>query len=421
MSEQKSKMLNATQGLKNAMGRHYLAIEQAYRDGKPTAWATSGCPVELLYAMDVQPMLPENSATISAAQKYSKNFIELAEQEGFSYDMCSYFKTNVGAVMEGVDVYKGGIRKPTFMLSSDVICDTHSHWFQVQAERFGGVPHYIIDVPHVVSNTTKRQLDYFKKYVEEQMWELLEFIKEHTGNEIDMEKAKEVAANSYELSEVWRDIYELRKNVPSPISTKDTFGGLFPLFTMPGLRSPINLYKRMYREAKERVDSGQGALEHEEFRLIWEGIPFWYNLKFFSLLEKFNAIIVYEPYTFSFSKFFSNPFEEITKERLLKDPIECMSSIMLSFWYIFDLETRVDWFQKTMKDWKADGIIFHENVSCRPNTAAFYDLKKKLTEEYAIPSVIITADQNDPRKLNDVQVSNQIESFIELLRKKKKR
>ncbi|MFX1269879.1 MAG: 2-hydroxyglutaryl-CoA dehydratase, partial [Promethearchaeota archaeon] len=63
-------MLNATQGLKNVMGRHFLAIEQAFRDGKPTAWATSGSPVELLYAMDVQPILPENSATISAAQKY---------------------------------------------------------------------------------------------------------------------------------------------------------------------------------------------------------------------------------------------------------------------------------------------------------------------------------------------------------------
>ena len=73
-----NKMLNATQGLKNIMGRHFLAIEQAYRDGKPTAWATSGSPVEILYTMGVQPMLPENSATISAAQKYAQNFIEIA-------------------------------------------------------------------------------------------------------------------------------------------------------------------------------------------------------------------------------------------------------------------------------------------------------------------------------------------------------
>lgn len=421
MSENKSEMLEATMGLKNEMGRHYLAIEQAYRDNKPTAWATSGTPVELLYAMDVQPMLPENSATISAAQKYAKGFIEYAEQLGFSYDMCSYFKTNIGAFDKNVEINKGGIRKPTFMLSSDVICDTHVHWFEVQSERMGGVPHYIIDVPHIVSNTSARQREYYKKYVQEQMWEFLEFIKQHTGHELNMEKAREVAANSYELSELWRDIYNLRKTVPSPISTKDTFGGLFPLFTMPGLKSPIKLYKKMYKEAKARVDAGVGALPNEEFRLAFEGIPFWYNLKFFATMEKWGAIIVYEPYTFAFSKFFSNPFEQITKERLLKDPIECMSTLMLSFWYNFDLDTRVKWFKQMVKEWKIDGVILHNNVSCRPNTTAFYDLKRRLSEEADIPSLIIDADQNDPRKLNEVQVSNQIESFIELLRKKKKR
>jgi len=421
MSEKKSNMLKATMGLKNEMGRHYLAIEQAYRDGNPTGWASSGTPVELLYAMDVQPMLPENSATISAAQKYSQEYIEYAEGLGFSYDLCSYFKTNIGAYDKEVEVFKGGIRKPTFMLSSDVICDTHVHWFQVQAERMGDVPHYTIDVPHIVSNTSAKQRGYFKKYVEEQMWELLEFIKEHTGNEINMDKAKKVASLSYDLSEIWRDIYNLRKTVPSPISTKDTFGGLFPLFTMPGLRSPIKLYKKMYREAKARVDAGVGALPNEEHRLLFEGIPFWFQLRYFGILERYNAIIAYEPYTFAFSKFFSNPFEEISKERLLKDPIECMSTLMLSFWYNFDLETRIKWFKKTIKEWSIDGVVLHNNMSCRPNTCAFYDLKKHITEELDIPVLIIDSDQNDPRKFNEVQVSNQIESYIEVLKKSKKR
>ncbi|MFX1279485.1 MAG: 2-hydroxyacyl-CoA dehydratase, partial [Promethearchaeota archaeon] len=255
------KMLNATNKLRNEMGRHFLAIEQAYRDGKPTAWATAGTPVELLYTMGIQPMLPENSATISAAMKKSQNFIELAEDQGFSYDLCSYFKTNVGAVLSNAEMSEGGTRKPTFMLSSDVICDTHVNWFQVQSERMGGVPHFTIDVPHVVSNTNNRQREYFKNYIKEQLWELLEFITEVTGNEYDEEKAREVAQNSYEMGKIWQEVFELRKNVPCPVSTRDTFGGLFPLFTMTGLRSPIKLYKRMYREAKERVDHGIGALE----------------------------------------------------------------------------------------------------------------------------------------------------------------
>ena len=408
-----NKMLNATQGLKNIMGRHFLAIEQAYRDGKPTAWATSGSPVEMLYAMDVQPMLPENSATVSAAQKFSQKFIEIAEQQGYSYDLCSYFKTNIGAVESKAGMIEGGTRKPAFMLSTDVICDTHVNWFQVQAERMS-VPHFTIDVPHVVSNTNNRQLNYFKKYVSEQLYEFIDFMQEVTGHEYNEEKARKVTENAWNLSMVWQDIYNLRKNVPCPISTRDTFGGLFPLFTMPGLKAPIKLYKRMYKEAKERVDNGIGALEKEEFRLMFEGIPFWYNLKYFSKLEKYGAIIVYEPYTYAFSKYM-NP--NVTKEMVL---IEAMSELMMSFWYVYDLETRIKKFAETVEEWKIDGVLLHENMSCRPNSCGLYDLKKHLMEDYDIPCLIINADMNDPRKLNELQVSNQIESFIEILRQRKK-
>ena len=413
---QHNKMLDATQGLKNIMGRHFLAIEQAYRDGKPTAWATSGSPVEMLYAMDVQPMLPENSATISAAQKYSQNFIELAEAEGYSYDLCSYFKTNVGAVLSNAGMAEGGTRKPTFMLSTDVICDTHVNWFEVQAEKFN-IPHYTIDVPHVVSNSSNRQYNYFKKYITEQLYEFIDFMQEVTGHEYDEEKARKITENSWNLSETWKDIYELRKQVPCPISTRDTFGGLFPLFTMPGLKAPIKLYKKMYREAKERVDNGIGALAKEDYRLMFEGIPFWYNLKYFGQLERWNAIIVYEPYTYAFSKYM-NP--KVTKEMVLNTPVEAMSELMLSFWYVYDLETRIKKFAETVEEWKIDGVILHENLSCRPNSCGMYDLKRHLMNDFDIPCLIITADQNDPRKFNDIQVSNQIESFIEVLKQRKK-
>ncbi len=412
-----NKMLNSTQGLKNIMGRHFLAIEQAYRDGKPTAWATSGSPVEMLYAMDVQPMLPENSATVSAAQKFSQKFIEIAEEQGYSYDLCSYFKTNIGAVSSNAGMIEGGTRKPAFMLSTDVICDTHVNWFQVQAEKMN-VPHFTIDVPHVVSNTNNRQLQYFKNYISEQLYEFIDFMQEVTGHEYNEEKAKEITENSWNLSMVWQDIYKLRKNVPCPISTRDTFGGLFPLFTMPGLKEPIKLYKRMYKEAKQRVDNRIGALQNEEFRLMFEGIPFWYHLKFFSKLEQWNSIIVYEPYTYAFSKYM-NP--NVTKEMVLAKPIEAMSELMMSFWYVYDLETRIKKFAETVEEWKIDGVLLHENLSCRPNSCGLYDLKKHLMDDYDIPCLVITADMNDPRKLNEVQVTNQIESFVEILRQRKKK
>jgi benzoyl-CoA reductase/2-hydroxyglutaryl-CoA dehydratase subunit BcrC/BadD/HgdB len=174
----------------------------------------------------------------------------------------------------------------------------------------------------------------------------------------------------------------------------------------------------MYKEAKERIDNGIGALENEKYRLLFEGIPFWYNLRYFSKLEKYGAIIVYEPYTYAFSKYM-NP--KVTKEYVFDKPIEAMAELMLSFWYIYDLETRIKKFAETVKEWKIDGVIMHENLSCRPNSCGMYDLKKHLMDDYDIPCLIITADQNDARKFNEIQITNQIESFIQILRQRKRR
>lgn len=399
------------------MGRHYLAIEQAYRDGTPTAWATSGTSVEMLYTFDVQPILPENAATISAAQKVSKKYIESAEDLGFSYDLCSYFKTNVGAMLNNAPIDLGGIKPPTFMVAADVICDTHVKWFQVQSQRYK-VPLYIIDVPHVTSNTTNKQKEYYQSYVEEQMLELMDWISEITKKEYNEEKSREVITNSYELSEYWIKIFELRKTIPCPVSTKDTFGGIFPLFTMPGLKEPIRVFKKMYQETQKRVDNGIGALENEQFRLLFEGIPFWYNLKFFGVLERWGAIIVFEPYTYSFGKFLD---PTMTKDYIINNPIKAMSKIMLSFWYIYDLETRVKEFKRVIKEWKIDGVILHNNLSCRPNSCGMYDLKQRLMEDEGIPSLVIESDMNDPRKMNEEQLKNKLESFMEILQKSKKR
>lgn len=174
----------------------------------------------------------------------------------------------------------------------------------------------------------------------------------------------------------------------------------------------------MYKEAKQRVDNGIGALEQEEYRLAFVGIPFWYNLKFFSNLERWNAIIVYETYVYAFSKY-TNP--NLTKEMVINNPVETMAELVLSFWYIYDLKTRFEKLKETVREWKIDGILLHDNLSCRPNACGMYDLKRKLMQEADIPSLVITSDMNDPRKMNDTQVLNQIESFIEILRERKKR
>jgi len=44
-----------------------------------------------------------------------------------------------------------------------------------------------------------------------------------------------------------------------------------------------------------------------------------------------------------------------------------------------------------------------------------------LMDEEGIPSLVIESDMNDPRKMNEEQLKNKLESFMEILQKNKKR
>jgi benzoyl-CoA reductase/2-hydroxyglutaryl-CoA dehydratase subunit BcrC/BadD/HgdB len=133
-----------------------------------TAWATAGFPIELLWAFKILPLHPENNACVSGARKVSQELCEEAESLGFSRDLCSYFKTNIGATETNISPAVGGIAKPSFVCTTNTICDTHVKWFQTQARKMN-VPIFIFDIPSFVSGSDEKVMERYVDYVVEQM------------------------------------------------------------------------------------------------------------------------------------------------------------------------------------------------------------------------------------------------------------
>ncbi len=73
-----------------------------------------------------------------------------------------------------------------------------------------------------------------------------------------------------------------------------------------------------------------------------------------------------------------------------------------------------------IRDYKIDGVLLHNNQSCRPSATGMYDLKNILLEETGTPSLILDCDMNDPRAYSDEQMKMRMESFLEVLDAKKK-
>lgn len=376
---------------------------------KKTAWTGAGFPIELLWAYDVYPLHPENMATVAAARRQSQRLIEHAEGMGYSRDLCSYCKTNFGAVDTKIKTTMGGIAKPDFIAITNTICDTHWKWFQIQARKYK-VPAFIFDCPSYVSGTDEKTMESYVDYMVDQFFDFAVFMEKHFGKKLDEKKMRSVLAKSDRLCALWNEIYELRKAVPAPYSSAETSASFFPLVVLCGQDVGIKFFEKILADLKERVARKEGTLTSgkEKYRLLFEGIPFWYKMKFMYELANYEAVVVYEPYTYSFGP--RKPLNLSMEETLRR-----VARTMMDLPYSYNLEKRIDYFKQAVADYKIDGVILHENMSCRPSSTGMMDLKEALQRECGIPVLILQCDMNDPRAYADGPIKTRIEGFVELM------
>ncbi|TFG17178.1 MAG: 2-hydroxyacyl-CoA dehydratase [Promethearchaeota archaeon] len=381
---------------------------------KKVAWSVSGFPTEFLWTYDVYPFLPENCATIAAARHKSQELIEYAEACGYSRDLCSYMKTNIGAYDKKLPAQFGGLEKPDIMVCTNTICDTHVKWFQIQSRKLN-VPLFQWDIPAYVSGSDEKVMNRYIDYVQDQFWEFTDFMYDHTGKKFNQKKFIKTINKADELAVLWHELFEYRKKIPAPLGYADTLGDVFPMFALVGERSGrgVNFYQELVNEVKEAAKVGKGVVDEEKYRLLFEGIPFWYKIKFFHQLANFGAVVTYEPYTYSFGarrKIIDNDIEKSLRE---------MAKTLIHTPYFYNLETRMEYFKKTIEEYKIDGVILHNNLSCRPSTTGMADLKNYIQEELGKPVLLLTCDMNDPRAFSEAPMQTRLESFIELLEAQK--
>ena len=385
-------------------------IKKLFR--RPTAWATAGFPIEFLWAFDIFPLHPENNACVSGARKVSLEMIEKAESMGFSRDLCSYMKTNIGAYEKKIPASLGGIDKPTFVACTGAICDTHVKWFQTQARRMG-VPIFVVDIPHYVSGSDKSRMERYIDYVTEQYYDFFDFVYDHTGRKVNKKKFHEVLIKSDRLAELWMKLYDLRKVVPTPLGYADTLGDIFPLVLLPGIDKGIEFYEKLLAEVEERAKEHKGVVPDERHRILFEGIPMWYRIKYFHQLANYGAVVTYEPYTYSFGP--RKP-RDLDFDKTLRE----IARINIHFPYNYNLETRIKYFEQVIDDYNINGVILHNNMSCRPSSTGMLDLKSAIQKDRGVPVMILDCDMDDPRAFSEGPMQNRLESFIEILEANKK-
>ena len=410
-TKKSTKRLKAAKELNRVVMDYYLECVAAKSEGKPVGWMPPmNGAIEIFYAMDLQPVFPENWSPVCAAFGLAPRNFETAHQMGYSRDLCGYLRNILGYVhglMNQPGSPLGGLPEPDILLSPGGGCVPVMKIFHGLERRFPEAKVFTADLPQVaVEDIGPHHVEYAVHEIER----LIDWLEQTTGRKMDYGRLDEAVRLSDEACRLWDEIMTCRRHTPTPFSAAE-IGIMFVMVTRQGTRIAVDFLSRVLDEVKQRSEAGVGVIEDERVRLFWDNIPLWYNMGLFNYFEKMGGVVVAETYSAAWSLRLDvdSPIESLAVKSLKSYPlVSCVS-----------IRTRREMVLRACRDYHIDGAILHRNKSCVPITLGQMDIKRALEQELGVPSVIIDADHMDAENFSMGQFQARADAFMEMLLEKK--
>ncbi len=404
-TQPKRKKIKTAGTMKKLMADYFLELDRAAADPKrKVAWCTSVGPAEILYALGFEVHFPENHAAMMGATRTAMDHIPAANAVGYSPDICSYLTSDVGGYLQGVTPLTQAygiesVPKPDVLAYNTNQCRDVQEWFSWWG-RECDVPVVGITPPRSVGTLTAKVLD----DVEAQFKWAAARLEEVAGRTLDPARLRECVALSLEATLLWEDVLNAARNVPSPLTFFDGSIHMGPIVVLRGTQKAVDYYKELKAEIDGRVKEGVAAVDGEAHRVYWEGMPIWGKLRTLSdLFSSLRTCVVASTYCNSwvFSSF---------------DPDDPWRSMAKAYTEIFinrDEPFKEAYIERLVKEFSADGVLFHDAKTCPSNSNSRYGMPQRLRNHLGVPTLVIQGDLNDLRLYSEEQATTNIEAFIE--------
>jgi len=387
-------------------GNHLRAAEGGF-----VIWTSIIIPIELLQGFDVIVCTPESHAAMCAARKVGPMQCEKAEQAGFSMDLCSYARIDLGTVLdEGRGSPSLGLPKPDLLISHNANCSLLVKWFDVY-RRWFGVPHFILDVPFCYQ--TQQEKD--RRYLLDQFQDLIRLIESLTGQKFDYDQVREAVGNSNEALKHWTRFLQLAGRHPAGITAFDTFAHMVPPLTwMRGTPEVTEHFKLLAEETQMDMEAGRFPVPNEKYRLLWDSIAPWHQLRtMLNRLAELDANIVWSSYASSLGRI-ENSIDFYEWDG--RDPLHYLARIQNNAWCAYGLELRYKSLKEMIERYDIHGLVFASNRSCKVYSIMQMDLQRRLTRNLGLPAVMVDVDHADVRKYNEANFMLKVETMLEIIK-----
>ncbi len=374
-----------------------------------------GSLAELLRVFDFPIVFPEINSLQAAVRRVAHDYLNEAENYGYSPDICGYVKADVATQLRGGQHPMGKIPRPALAVCTNA-CNTYIKWGEIW-ERMYGMPMFTLDIPGsrgagIASPRGGDDFERDRRYVQGQLTELIALCERVSGRKFDIDRLREHMGWANAMSLGWARVLELNRSRPAvfnALSDGTIYLGVANGFR--GAREGADFFTDLVEEMAFKAKQGIGTSIDEKWRLLFVGVPCYPIFRRFSeLFSDWGGVFVNSTYLWfasgganlGFTYDLARPLESLAEGVLLgvRDAMDSM------FFQTDALVGMID-------DFGADGVVYHPIKSCRTVSTGLADTRRALMAARDVPSLFVESDMMDRRVVSEAQMKNRIDAFFE--------
>ncbi len=402
----------------------FAGLTEAAEAGQGGAYVfVMGSLAELLRTFDLPIVFPEINSLQTAVRHAAHDYLNEAEDYGYSPDICGYVKADVATQLRGGQLPMGRIPKPAIAVYTNA-CNTYIKWAEIW-ERMYGCPIVTLDVPG--SRSAGRRpgpgdldFDNDRRYVLAQLKELIPVLERVSGKPFDIDRLRETMRHANTMARGWNRVLELNRSTPSLFNAL-TDGTIYLGVSncLRGTAGGAAYFDDLVEEMEFKAAQGLGTLTEEQYRLLFVGVPCYPIFRRFAeLFSDWGGTFVSSTYLWFASGGaneghqydLDHPLESLA-EGLLLGVRDAMDSMF------FQSDALLEMFDA----YQADGVVYHPIKSCRTVSTGLADSRRDIMSRADIPSLFIESDMMDRRVVSEAQLKNRVDAFFEGLASRRTR
>lgn len=400
----------------------YEELNRTAESDGPAAYVfVMGSLNELLSSFDLPVVFPEINSLQTAVRHVAHEYLDEAEDYGYSPDICGYVKADVATQLRGGQLPMGRIPKPGIAVYTNA-CNTYIKWAEIW-ERMYHVPTFVLDVPGTRGAGAQtwggdRDFENDRRYVEAQIRELIPICEEVSGRRFDIDRLTQAMAHANSMNAGWRRLLDLNRSRPSlfnALSDGTIFLGVSNC--LRGTEAGATYFNEVVEEMEYKAAHGIGTLVDEKYRLSFVGVPCY------PIFRRFNELFTEWGGTFVSSTYlwFASGGSNAGFEYDLRQPLESLAEgVLVSVRDAMDsMFFQTDILVGMIDDFGVDGVVYHPIKSCRTVSTGLADNRRHLMSVRDIATLFVESDMMDRRVVSEAQLKNRADAFFEGLAARK--